>query len=591
MSKKRHKRNQSGQRRFDHHPLPSSVSQEINDRLTSIYQDEDGEMLDMKHIKIKKRSPLLRFIFALLVIGTLVCVGVWAKFLLFPQGVSQNAGDDQVVLTLSGPTTVVFGATSTYTVNYENHLRTPLTNTIANIRYPAGFVFLTSSIPASSTLRNEFNLGTIPAQEQGSFTVTGLTYGAVDQTKSWTATLNYQPENITSVQQKLVNLETKVTNSPYTLSITGPDKVTVGTETQFSFTLKNNLNSLNQSLEVVPLLPDNFSLTTSTPALGTNQHWSVPASTSTTVVFTLKGKFTGAGNSTSTPIKGQLLYLLTSQNQNFSVAETTLSTEVASSDVALTTSINGSTTSPISTSQGQILNITLNIKNTTKQSLKNITARLVFQGPSVNKKSIFDWNTLADSHNGTVLGEQISDTLRQGTISWNKKQIPELVELKPDQETSIEVQLPLKSAADFDLSGIKDKTMTVVAGITATDNANKEVANAGSPITVVLGGSVSFENRHTVITDGNGKEVHTFNWVLNNTSSGLKNIQISADVFGDVSFADSSAPSAGNATFEPIKKHITWSISTLPAEADVVNWPFTITVNSKNPTQILKILL
>lgn len=582
MSKHRHHLS-SDQKRFDRHAISSSTTKEINDRLTAIYQDEDGEMPDMKHIKIKKRNPVLRALLGLLVLATLISLGAWAKILIFPNN-SSLSGEGEIILKLTGPTTISFGATSTYTIAYENNMNVPLRNTIATLRYPTGFVFVTSSLPTKNTGHNEINLGTVSAKNKGSFTITGVMYGGVNQTKSWTASLSYQPEGITSVQQKIANLETTVTDSPFTLSITGPDKVAIGTETEFIFTVKNEKGALAQPLEIAPILPDNFSVTTSTPVLGSNKHWAFTSPTSTSASFKLRGKYTGTSNDVFSPIKGQLLFLLTAKNQSFSVAETTLNTELTSNNLSLTMSVNGSAESPIASAQGQKLTIAFNIKNTTKQTLKDVTARLLIQGPSVNKKSVMNWDALEDTHSGKVIGEQISDTVRQGSITWNKTQIPALAELKPNSEVTVEINLPVKTAAEFDLSNIKDKTITIISGVTARDDKNKEQTVSSLPLSVTLGAAISFENRHSITTD-DGKEIHALNWVLNNSSSGLKNIQISADVYGDIAFAESSAPSAGIGKYDETKKHLLWTMSELPAQADVVSWPFTITVNTKNPTQ------
>jgi hypothetical protein len=583
MSKRRHKREEQNQHHFNHHTLSSSTTQQINDRLTAIYKDENGDMPDMKHIAIKKRNPFLRFVFFALIIGALICVGAWIKVFIFPTLSSQLTDNNQIEITLSGPTDLSLGATSTYTVSYKNHLSVPLVNSVISLRYPNGFIFVTSSRPTTNTSHNEVTLATIPAQAEGSFTITGRMYGSLQQPKSWSALLHFQPENVTSVQQKIATLETKIISSPYSLSITGPEKITIGTDTDFIFTVKKELGGFTEPLEITPVVPENFSISSSTPLLNSNTHWTVSASTSTALSFKLHGKFTSS--STSSPMSVQAFYLPPGATQNFLVAETQFDTQLASTNVALTVSTNGSSDTSLTSAPGEHIAVAVNLKNITQQTLKDITAQLVFQGPSADKKSILDWNNLQDTHNGKVVGEQISDTVRQGTITWNKTQIPGLAQLKPNEEITIEIQLPIKSSKDFDLSSVPNKVITIIPGVTVIDSKNKSLTTSASSITIALGASISFENRHTVTTDTNGKEVHSLNWVLNNTSSGLKNIQISADIFGDVTFTESSPPSAGTESFDQTKKHLVWTMASLPSEADVVNFPFTITLNSKNPTQ------
>lgn len=579
---KRHKRQQH---HFDRHAISPTTTQEITRRLNAIYRDEDGEMPDMQHISIKKKNHFLRFILILLILGTAVSIGAWFN-MFFLQKTTSSISYDEVAVTIEGPKTTAFSVTSTFTITYENRLTIPVKNSTVTLRYPEGFTVTDTSLPAKNATKNEFSIGTINAGEKKSFTISGNLLSPIHQARSLTATLAYQPEGITSAQQKTHTFEIETSETPYQISITGPAQALVGSETELIFEIRNTKTALNQNLELVPILPDNFSLTTSSPVLNSGNLWVVTPSTSTSKLFKLRGKYTSS-SSDVVPIKGQLFFLPnSSQRQRFLIAETELSSAPAPTVTGLALSINGSTENKIASAQGETLVITAQIKNTTKKSLKDITTNLILQGPSVNKKSVMDWTNLEDKNNGKVIGEQLSQTVRQGSIMWNKTMIPKLAELKPGEEVTVEIRLPIKTAKDFDISTIKEKVITVILGTTAHNDSGKVETSTLPPISITLGSNISFENRHSLETR-DGKEVHSINWVVHNIPSGIKNATISAEVFGTTRFEETSSPSAGKGSYNEVKKQITWIMDELPQEIDVVNWPFTLTLDTKNPTQTI----
>jgi len=145
--------------------------------------------------------------------------------------------------------------------------------------------------------------------------------------------------------------------------------------------------------------------------------------------------------------------------------------------------------------------------------------------------------------------------------------------------------LPLKDANNSDLSLFSEYKMPVTAEIKFTDLNGAGQTVSANPIMITVNSDLKFETRDTVTTDAAAREVHNIEWILNNTFHPLKNIILTADVYGDIIWPSVSTTPAGTAQFDIDQKKITWSITEMPESIDVLAWPFTLTISKKNFSQ------
>ncbi|OGH69179.1 MAG: hypothetical protein A2754_01160 [Candidatus Magasanikbacteria bacterium RIFCSPHIGHO2_01_FULL_47_8] len=580
-------------------PSSSANQKEINDSLTAIYQDDSGRFPDMKEIAIKKSRPFLRLISIIVLGGAALATLAWTGFIFTP---GNHFPEDKVALEIRGPDHLGLGATSTYYITYKNNYSEALKDVTLNVYYPVGFTFGNSSPSADNAGHNEWRIGNIPANQGGAITVEGKNYGTLNEQKSWRVFLNYKPTNFNSDLQKSATLTTVIDSSPFSLSVSGPDKASLGAEVEYSFNVKNDGDWAPSSLQLSPVLPANFTISSSTPALDKNNRWSFsllsPTKATSTapsgqslraaptilknLTFKIKGKF-GTTEDKTSPIKGILLLPTTPTKAGYQIAVAEIASELIKNDLSYNMAINGSVNDSDS-QPDDILNITIHIKNTNAKDIKNVTVALVLDTPSVKRQSILKWPEIVDQYDGTIQGEQLTDDIRRGTVTWNSKKIPALARIKPNDEINIDVRLPIKGEKDFDLSAIKISKIMAASKLTFTDQTGTAQTINANPITITLNSDLKFENRDTVSTNPEGKEQHAVTWVLTNSFHALKNIEISADAYGDLSFAPGSA-AAGTVTYAPDTKKISWKIAELPESIDVANAAFTIIINKKNPTQ------
>lgn len=560
----------------------------ISKQLAQIYQDESGHLPDMKKIKIKKTHSAFKTFFGILLFGGVLAAAAWVGLFFMPG--NQKFAEDKIEMHISGPATTIAGATTTYTIAYENNQGVDIKKAILNVQYPDGFVFSQSSLEAKNLGHTEWDVGSIPAGKKKELSITGIMYGSVGQKQSLRAFLTYQPANFGSELQTASIMDITTDKSPFTLTVAGSNKTTVGNASEYIFTLKKQADSAISKIEIKPSWPKNFALASSSPALTKDLTWVVePGKTQTSAADTWTYKLTGNFSSSSQEtgdISGALL--VSANNKTFSLLDNKITTELAQNDVNFNLAINGSLTN-FNIQPGGNLNLTLSLKNQSSETIKNATVHLSLTGPAIKKQTLIDWPKIKDTYDGDIRGTQINDTLRKGEIIWDKNKIPELASVAKGKEITIDISLPLRDASAIDLSALGNSfTITALADVSFRDVADKAQSISSNQIAMTVNSDLAFEARDSVSGSGAGAK-HQINWVLTNNFHPLKNVTLVADVFGDVSVSLPEAAPAGEINYNAGTKKITWNIPAIPESVDVLALPFSITLNKINPTQNLLI--
>lgn len=571
--------------------IKENKKQKIDQQLTAIYEDKNGEIPNMKQIETKKPHSFLRGLAILILIAGAMAVLAWIGFFILPA--SHKFSETKLILKIDGPTEITVGATTTYTISFENNQDIRLKNAVLTLNYPDGFIFLNSSEPANNAGHTEWLLEDILPLANGQITIIGQTAGALNHEYSWSAFLTYQPVNFNSELQKMTALKIKITESPFKISMSGPDKSTIGENAEYLFTIKNSSDWQPGILELIPSWPINFYLVSSSPALNKENKWLIKNNIITTspepadnseIQFKVTGKFNDLGGvlTENFAVLSAALYLPTGQNK-FSIADSEIKTEVVKNNYNFSLAINGSMTD-INSQPGDTLNITLHLKNEGQDTITKGVLKLVLDSPSLNRRTALDWTNINDPLDGAIVGEQINNDIRRGTIKWTASQLPALKTIKPGQEINIDVQLPIRDSKIFDLTELAEYQVKTMAEINFMDKSGKTKNISANPISITLNSDLQFESRDSQ-TIQNGMEQRNINWVITNTFHPLKNIELTADLFGDVSFYSASPTPAGILDFNTTTKKIIWKIAEMPTSVDVLALPFTVTINKKNPTQ------
>ncbi len=554
----------------------------ISKQLAQIYQDEKGNLPDMRRIKIEKKHGAFKTFVWVLLLGGLLAAAAWAGFFFMPS--NKKFSEDKVALRLNGPATSIIGTTTTYKIAYENNQNLLLKNLRLNVQYPDGFVFVSSDISAKNSGHTEWDLGDLRAGQRKEMTITGLTYGTLSQKQSWRAFLTYQPETFGSDFQKNIVLDVTTDKAPFSVTVNGSSKASAGTEAEYTFIVKKETDSAINKLILKPAWPKNFVLASSSPLISKDFTWTIepnkspsPSSSApTSWTFKLVGAFT-----TSTDTAGEITgaLLATANNRSFTLTDTKIAPQVTQNEADLSLAINGSL-SNFDIQPGNELNMTLTLKNNSDEDIQNAILKLGLNGPAIKKQTLLDWPHIEDRYDGNIVGSQISDSVRRGEITWDKNKMPALASIKKGQEVTLDIKLPLRDAKTINLADLNSYQITVVGELAFKDSDNKDRKFSSNQIAIIVNSDLTFDARDSVTN-----QKHAINWVLTNNFHALKNITLSADVYGDVSVELPTPIPAGQAKFDPATKKLTWTIPNMPESVDVLALPINITVNKTNASQ------
>lgn len=561
---------------------PTDNRREVDEFLKDIYQNNGGN--NLKRIKMKKRHPIFKFFFTLIILGAIFAGVAWFGFLTFP---GNKTSSDDITLTIVGAANVGLGVTTTYQINYENKSKEAIKNAVLTLKYPAGFKFIESQPAPKNEGKTEWQLPDLNAGEKGTVSITGKLYGSLNEEQSWRAFFDYTPNNLQSALQSVATLVTKVDEVPVKMSITSPDKSSYGTDVTYKITVQKISDSIPNKLNLVLGLPSNFNLTTTSPALGKNNTWNIVWDTNSTTLnqmeFDVTGQYTDAGQIVSSTPFSAALQINDENNNTFELAKNEVNTELSNNEVILNLAVNGSIKDLTATPDG-LLNISLALKNNGKTALKNAKIKLILDTPSLDGKSILDWSKISDAADGDIQGVQLNDDLRRGQIIWSKTHIKDLEKISSNKDLTVELNLPVKNSQNNDLSEYKESVVKATAEIDFTDENGDDKIVASNSVTITINSDLELGLQDNIAINSNNKKVHNITWTLTNSLHPLKNLKITADTYGDVTFATGNV-SNGSINFDQSTKQITWSANNMPLELDSLTIPFSITLNKENPTQ------
>ncbi len=558
---------------------PRRATPEIDRFLNSVYEN-DGRRTNLKEIEIKKGHPFIKGFFTLVILGGLLAAIAWIGFWVLPG--NKSFSENNVTVNFNGPQSVTAGQEVTYEIAYSNNEKVALNDVSLVVRYPQGFVYKSSSIEPENTSKNSWGLGKLAAQKRGVLEVRGIIYRAPQSEQSFTAQLYYKPENFKSQLQRTATLVNTVKDSPYSLLITSPDKLTVGAETDFTFKIKNtDKNPAWPSVEVTPLLPANFEIVSSSPVLKDGK-WSMASEETTSEkTFTLRGKL-NESNEEQVKVAAEIMAVLASEKQK--IAEGSATANVVKNAVNLALAVNGYTTN-LNVRPSDTLTVSLRATNLSENPITNAVVRLNLDAPSINRQSILDWAKVADGLNGDIKGDQLSDTIRRGQITWKSNHSPALKKMEKSKELVIDIQIPIKPGDRIASETLKENQIKVSAEISYTDSAGNEQTVESNVVNLKLNSDLSLETRDKILSDTDSSSEYEVTWILTNTLHALKNVRVEAELFGKSVWQKPESVPSGTANYEEDSKKIVWSVPDMPESVDTLALKFRVSLKEKNPSQ------
>ncbi len=573
-------------------------SNEIEEGLSEIYQDEDGQIVNMKNAEIVHGRTWLYRIFIWLLNIFLVAGVIWIGFYYFYQYKSAN-DTGAIEFSLEGPKNVVSGQEVTYTVSYKNFDRINLQNASIRLTYPEGFVF-TSAEPQPSQGTDFWDIGNIEKLRSGEIKIKGYLINEAGKNEIALASLAYTPSNFSSEFKKDASTNAIVDSTNIDFSFDFPQSVLVGDRNDLYITYKKNDGALMDNFRLTVAKLDNLNFSTTTSSLDAGIYnislsdvvlgaASVDKKSSSSVVATGTQVALGSQGELRIPLVFKerinnkeflkLNFEYSPDGKNYySFLKKDIEVEVLTKSINLNLLINSSKDDQ-GVDFGQALNYSVSYANKGEQTIKNLVVVAVIDSEFV------DWPTFKDKNNGKIFGNK---------ITWTQNEIADFANLAAGQEGTIDFTLNISTSSkinpvknyqikSYTRYSIGDASSTIPVVDTDSNRSNLIVNRINSNLDLTEQIRY-FDDDNIAVGSGpqpmkvgqsTGYRVY---WELTNSLNELNSLKIETVLPEYVNFDNKNVSDLGSISYDAVSRKVTWDVGKLKITAIKASAQFNIAV-------------
>ncbi len=538
-------------------PLPPEAGKVIADIYSLRQGKRDDSLQKIEKTVGRRRSRRLLII---LVVLALLVASTVAGFLTFYR--RQYFNEQGVTLKVETPNSVTSGGETTVNLTIANDTPVATRDTELSLSAPDGWTYGRSDPAPSDGTNTLWRLGTVPARGKRSVSVVGQLAGEVGSVKTFSATVTYRPANFNYDFTARASGSVTVGSSILELNFQGPTQTTPGAPATYTLTYTNNSSDDLRGLRLIATYPDGFTPTTLEPKPREgNSVWVLDeVKSGGTGEIKLHGSFGGEVGASF-----ELTFVAELQRGGFPErqAETSLVVIVVASGFNLKLTVNEVDKDSVA-NPGQTLQYKLSYENASDIEVRDVRITAKLSGGGVNLASF------NDDHGAK---------LKDGSVSWDVKLVPDLATLKPGAAGNLRFSVKvLDSPKPIDAGG-----PTVIAAVSA--NITALGANGGKPESIVLAPlETKVTSKPTLSVDpryysddgeplGAGPlpptvgqtTTYRISWFLGNTTNELTNIGVSATVPTTVFWTGRNVTTtAGEVNFDPNARTVSWTLNRLP---------------------------
>lgn len=594
----------SGLSAFIERPLPTErevegfdrvIKREIRDtevesNLSEIYRDNNGDLMNVKTMKVKKRrGSFWRRLRNLLII---VVLGV-AAYLAYNHFLGSNNDLSALEIKIEAPEKVLAGEEFSYQVSYHNPTKFVLSKLRLEIQYPESFVFVSASTPPQSG-NYGWNLADLAPGQTVEFSIKGQLINQLDSVNVITAYLNYTPLNLSSQFKKEASASTLVSGPGFQVDLESSDTAFLNQDNELTLIFSDFQNNYLGDFDLSFTVPaeanagvalDNLSTSSApvAPSVGSSSS-KIKITKSGGAVWTISGLSAEMGRQ-EVPLK----YKITVPNDNpeivvrlakkmadgqaFTFWEKTIKPELIKSDLNLTLFLNGSKNDG-ALNFGQTLNYTLTYNNKGSKPFRDVVIMVAVKG------DFLDLNSYQSDKGGNF---------QNNTVIWTKNEIPALSEIKPGQEGEIDFSLALKPYKESDLG--KGLVIIAYSQYSVGSQTVKGDANKSNTINSRINSDLSLGERILYFNDDNSPvgsgplppkvgettSIRVY-WTVKNNLHELSDVRAVFNLPSYVSFAGKGTTNVGNLYFDENSHQVIWEIGRLPVSVYRTDAEFNISI-------------
>lgn len=555
---------------------------EITDQLEHIYQNADGSMPDMKHFERNATGRWIRALLTLVIACGILAVVAWAGFFLIaPQN---QFSEKNVIVSVSGEEGITIGEETRYRIRYRNAQQIPLSQVRIEARYPAGFEYSGASVEPDGESNNVWTIGTLGANDSGFIDVTGKVFGNIDELQSVRVFFNYIPANFSSEFQKVATVSIEAAQAPVSLGVDVKEDIVSGVETPITIVVEQLDPAVSLPAKLaIEIEGEAFVVKGSDvkPDQFYQARWTVP-SLDEPYTVAVRGVFLGDDDGVArVPIV--LRGWSTAgggDDESFVYASEQLEVTLLQESVQVLPLVNGGS-SNVRAIPGDPLITSIVVKNQGESVIEDVRVRAIFDAPSDGRKSLLDWAELEDEAEGDIIGEQLNEQTRRGTITWDKQDVPALGLIAPGEDVTIDIRLPIMGADDTTLANYQGNIIDLFVDMQYTSGGQQEVYSSEG-LEIFLESDASLEVRDEVSED---QKEHAITWIFTNNFHDLENVEIEAEIFGKTVIRGGIQVSAGEANLDGNSNKILWKMPELPTAIDVATLRMVLERKELDPSQ------
>ncbi len=568
---------------------PSVAKGSTDEVVADLYHEDDDSKEPDDLTKMDHRAPNRRRRLFFIVAGSLLVVAAAAVAGFFVFNKRAQSTGDSLGIQISGSDEMASGQSVTLTVELDNRDRVAVNDITFRLEYPEGFHYTSATREPENDLQNVWSLPAIQSKSELSFTVTGQLLGDVGSTKEFAAFATYQPVNFSSEFETSTRWSTTITSSTIEVTIEGPTVALPDVGATYRLTVRNSVREDLQDLEVRALLPGSFALDSTDPApkdpKAQELVWSLPELASDTETeYQIAGKFAGDPGTTA---ELTVTVGVASGSQFQLQAEKVQLVLLIDPALDFTLTVDGES-GTVGVDPTAAASIALTVMNGSDSVWKDTSLTLTFTPLSGGKPT--DGVTLQLASLG---GDRA--VAADHALTWTKKELSGLGELKPGDSVSVKLTMDLPTALTV-AGGTTNPGFSLTASAvpgSLPDLADVDLTNfkvTSDAVIVALGTHASLvaAGRYygpDLVQYGAGPlppqvgsaTTYRIFLRLSNTTNDVQTVSVKTTLPSHVLWTGTSQVEAGEAlVFDSATRTVTWTLNKLPAgttaAAPVVAW-------------------
>lgn len=554
---------------------------DLDRNLAEIYQNDDGQAVNVKTLHIRKKRGWLNLsIRALIILLILVgaAYGAWRYF-------GPNNNSTALNFSISGPSQVLVNQEFFYTIKYDNLENVAMTNTQIQLVHPDGLIILSANPAPDSASSSTWSFANIDPHRGGEIQIKAKLINQTGVDNITLAQWTYTPANFSSQFKKETSVSTVVSASGLNLDAAGASSILIGQPQNLTVKYSAQNDNYVSAYRLTVAAADNLEI------LLPDKKTALPEGVSSTEAgvydvanisnqeqaFPISYRFKAQPEQAQT-IK--LTFALDNGAGKFlTFKEINLPLDLITNSLNLHLQLNN-TDIDQGVNPGDTLNYSLTYNNSGNGAMDNLIIQTVLDS------DFLDWASLTDQNHGLADNH---------IITWTKKEIPQLASLAKDQKGQIDFSIKLmdnpqltagqiyefKNYGQFSLG--QDASSSTPA---ATDS------NRSNIITVKINSDLSLSNKLLYfnadnIPVGTGpiplKAVSPTSlkvyWKLTNSLHDLSNITVSATLPANVAYNAKNQASLGDISYNQATNQVSWTISQLTAAQTSPTAEFSILIS------------